>query len=237
MHPVIAIYSTFLQRAYDGLIHDLAIQNLPVVVAIDRGGIVGPDGPTHQGMFDIAFMRCIPNLIIMTPSSLNEQYLLLNTAYKSMKPCVVRYERASLEVEEEKIPLSATVEIGRAKVLRQGKKVALCCFGSIVSKLKDLSDRYDLTLVDMRFVKPLDVELLKELAKTHEAVISIEEGVVQGGIGQEVYFTVKQANEKVRVELLGLKDEFIMEGSRDELLSEQGLDAASVEKLLLDIGI
>ena len=197
MHPVIAIYSTFLQRAYDGLIHDLAIQNLPVVVAIDRGGIVGPDGPTHQGMFDIAFMRCIPNLIIMTPSSLNEQYLLLNTAYKSMKPCVVRYERASLEVEEEKIPLSATVEIGRAKVLRQGKKVALCCFGSIVSKLKDLSDRYDLTLVDMRFVKPLDVELLKELAKTHEAVISIEEGVVQGGIGQEVYFTVKQANEKV----------------------------------------
>ena len=182
-------------------------------------------------------MRCIPNLIIMTPSSLNEQYLLLNTAYKSMKPCVVRYERASLEVEEEKIPLSATVEIGRAKVLRQGKKVALCCFGSIVSKLKDLSDRYDLTLVDMRFVKPLDVELLKELAKTHEAVISIEEGVVQGGIGQEVYFTVKQANEKVRVELLGLKDEFIMEGSRDELLSEQGLDAASVEKLLLDIGI
>lgn len=237
MHPVIAIYSTFLQRAYDGLIHDLAIQNLPVVVAIDRGGIVGPDGPTHQGMFDIAFMRCIPNLIIMTPSSLNEQYLLLNTAYKSMKPCVVRYERASLEVEEEKIPLSATVEIGRAKVLRQGKKVALCCFGSIVSKLKDLSDRYDLTLVDMRFVKPLDIELLKELAKTHEAVISIEEGVVQGGIGQEVYFTVKQANEKVRVELLGLKDEFIMEGSRDELLSEQGLDAASVEKLLLDIGI
>ncbi len=237
MHPVIAIYSTFLQRAYDGLIHDLAIQNLPVVVAIDRGGIVGPDGPTHQGMFDIAFMRCIPNLIIMTPSSLNEQYLLLNTAYKSMKPCVVRYERASLQVEEEKIPLSATVEIGRAKVLRQGKKVALCCFGSIVSKLKDLSDRYDLTLVDMRFVKPLDVELLKELAKTHEAVISIEEGVVQGGIGQEVYFTVKQANEKVRVELLGLKDEFIMEGSRDELLSEQGLDAASVEKLLLDIGI
>lgn len=237
MHPVIAIYSTFLQRAYDGLIHDLAIQNLPVVVAIDRGGIVGPDGPTHQGMFDIAFMRCIPNLIIMTPSSLNEQYLLLNTAYKSMKPCVVRYERASLEVEEEKIPLSATVEIGRAKVLRQGKKVALCCFGSIVSKLKDLSDRYDLTLVDMRFVKPLDVELLKELAKTHEAVISIEEGVVQGGIGQEVYFTVKQSNEKVRVELLGLKDEFIMEGSRDELLSEQGLDAASVEKLLLDIGI
>lgn len=237
MHPVIAIYSTFLQRAYDGLIHDLAIQNLPVVVAIDRGGIVGPDGPTHQGMFDIAFMRCIPNLIIMTPSTLNEQYLLLNTAYKSMKPCVVRYERASLEVEEEKIPLSATVEIGRAKVLRQGKKVALCCFGSIVSKLKDLSDRYDLTLVDMRFVKPLDVELLKELAKTHEAVISIEEGVVQGGIGQEVYFTVKQANEKVRVELLGLKDEFIMEGSRDELLSEQGLDAASVEKLLLDIGI
>ena len=237
MHPVIAIYSTFLQRAYDGLIHDLAIQNLPVVVAIDRGGIVGPDGPTHQGMFDIAFMRCIPNLIIMTPSSLNEQYLLLNTAYKSMKPCVVRYERASLDVEEEKIPLSATVEIGRAKVLRQGKKVALCCFGSIVSKLKALSDRYDLTLVDMRFVKPLDVELLKELAKTHEAVISIEEGVVQGGIGQEVYFTVKQANEKVRVELLGLKDEFIMEGSRDELLSEQGLDAASVEKLLLDIGI
>ena len=237
MHPVIAIYSTFLQRAYDGLIHDLAIQNLPVVVAIDRGGIVGPDGPTHQGMFDIAFMRCIPNLIIMTPSSLNEQYLLLNTAYKSMKPCVVRYERASLEVEEEKIPLSATVEIGRAKVLRQGKKVALCCFGSIVSKLKDLSDRYDLTLVDMRFVKPLDVHLSIQIATTQEAVISIEDGEVLCGNGQEVYFTVKQANEKVRVELLGLKDEFIMEGSRDELLSEQGLDAASVEKLLLDIGI
>lgn len=237
MHPVIGIYSTFLQRAYDGLIHDMAIQNLPIVVAVDRGGIVGPDGPTHQGMFDIAFMRCIPNLIIMTPSDLAEQYMMLNTAYKSGKPCVVRYERGSDDADASKVSLSDTVPIGRANVVCRGKKIALCCFGSICKRLKELAVKYNLTLVDMRFVKPLDVELLQEIAKTHDAVISIEEGVKSGGIGQEVYVVCKQANPSVRVEIEGLNDEFIMEGTRSELLHEQGLDVASVEKLILDIGI
>ncbi len=235
MHPVVAIYSTFLQRAYDGLIHDMAIQNLPIMVAVDRGGIVGPDGPTHQGLFDIAFMRCIPNLVIMTPSDICEQYLMLNTGYLSGRPCVVRYERGADNTDTSSLSLNDTVKIGKAKVLREGKTLALCCFGSVVHKLEKLASEYDLTLVDMRFVKPLDEELIKELAKSHKYIVTIEEGVVHGGIGQEISCIAHEVSSGVTVRNLGIRDEFVPEGTRDELLSEYGLDAQSVRKVVVEL--
>src|SRR5574344_1092894 len=235
LHPVISIYSTFLQRAYDGLIHDMAIQNLPMLVCVDRGGIVGPDGPTHQGMFDLAFMRCIPNLIIMTPSNLKEQFLMLNTGYLSNKPCVVRYERGADTTDSSSISLDETIKIGKASILREGSSIALCCFGSIVHKLERLANQYNLTLVDMRFVKPLDVECVEKLAITHDVIITLEEGVIQGGVGQEVSCIAHNKKSKVIVKTLGFKDEFIPEGKRDELLHEQGLDAQCVEQIILSI--
>lgn len=235
LHPVVGIYSTFLQRAYDGLIHDMAIQNLPILLAVDRGGVVGPDGPTHQGMFDLAFMRCIPNLIIMTPSNLKEQFLMLNTGYLSNKPCVVRYERGADTTDISSISLDETIKIGKASILREGSSIALCCFGSIVHKLERLANQYNLTLVDMRFVKPLDVECVEKLAITHDVIITLEEGVIQGGVGQEVSCIAHNKKSKVIVKTLGFKDEFIPEGKRDELLHEQGLDAQCVEQIILSI--
>ncbi|MGN0915098.1 MAG: 1-deoxy-D-xylulose-5-phosphate synthase [Succinivibrio sp.] len=230
MHPVVSIYSTFLQRAYDGLIHDMAIQDLPILLAVDRGGIVGPDGPTHQGMFDIAFMRCIPNLVVMTPSDLKEQYLMLNTGYKYGHPCVIRYERASDDTDTGLVTTEDTIEIGKGRVLLNGSSIALCCFGSSVKRLYKVAEKYNLTLADMRFVKPLDEKLLNELAKSHSVIITVEEGVRAGGIGEEVKSVLSDSN--TRVINLGFKDAFIMEGTRAELLAEQGLDAQSVEELV-----
>ena len=234
MHPVVVFYSTFLQRAYDGLIHDMAIQDLPIVVAVDRAGIVGPDGPTHQGMFDIAFARCIPNLIIMTPANLQEQFIMLNSAYKSNKPAMVRYERDFGCAKDLNDDLDVTYEIGKAQILNQGKKIALCAFGTVAEDLLELSKEYDLTLVNMRFIKPLDKECIQKLAKEHEVIISIEHGVIEGGIGQEVCMCAIMANSKVKVQALGFKDEFIMEGTRSELLAEQNLDLASIKQIILE---
>jgi 1-deoxy-D-xylulose-5-phosphate synthase len=235
LHPVVAIYSTFLQRAYDGLIHDIAIQNLPIMIAVDRGGIVGPDGPTHQGMFDIAFMRCIPNLVIMTPSDLREQYMMLNTGYKYNRPCAVRYERGADDTDISDISLDDTIEIGKANTLREGKTLAICAFGSIVNKLRDIAELHDLTLVDMRFVKPLDEDKIRDLARTHKYIVTVEEGVVHGGIGQEVACICHDENSNITVKTLGLADEFIPEGKREELLSEQGLDVSHIEKTILNL--
>ncbi len=235
LHPVVGIYSTFLQRAYDGLIHDVAIQNLPILVAVDRGGIVGPDGPTHQGIFDIAFMRCIPNLVIMTPSNLKEQYLMLNTGYLCNKPCVIRYERGADDTDISDISDKDTLPLGKSNVLHCGRKIALCCFGSVVHTLMPLAKKYDLTLVDMRFIKPLDEERIRKLAQEHEFLISIEEGVIQGGIGEEILRIAHEVSNQVTVRLLGIKDEFVPEGSRTELLAEQGLDATSIEKYIVRI--
>jgi 1-deoxy-D-xylulose-5-phosphate synthase len=235
LHPVVAIYSTFLQRAYDGLIHDIAIQNLPIMLAVDRGGIVGPDGPTHQGMFDIAFMRCIPNLVIMTPSDLKEQFLMLNTGYISNRPCAIRYERGADDTDTSELSLEETIEIGKSNTLKEGKTLAVLAFGSIVHKLTDIARLYNLTLVDMRFVKPLDEERIKELARTHRYIVTVEEGVVHGGIGQEVSCIAHDENPKIVVRTLGLSDEFIPEGKRDELLAEQGLDVSHIEKTILNL--
>lgn len=235
LHPVVAIYSTFLQRAYDGLIHDIAIQNLPIMIAVDRGGIVGPDGPTHQGMFDIAFMRCIPNLVIMTPSDLKEQFLMLNTGYLSNRPCAVRYERGADDTDISSLSLDETIDIGKSRTLKEGSNLAVLAFGSIVHKLKELADRYHLTLVDMRFVKPLDEERIRELARTHKYMVTVEEGVIHGGIGQEISCIAHEENPKIVVRTLGLADDFIPEGKRDELLAEQGLDVSHIEKTILNL--
>lgn len=235
LHPVVAIYSTFLQRAYDGLIHDIAIQNLPIMLAVDRGGIVGPDGPTHQGMFDIAFMRCIPNLVIMTPSDLKEQFLMLNTGYISNRPCAIRYERGADDTDTSELSLEETIEIGKSNTIKEGKTLAVLAFGSIVHKLTDIARLYNLTLVDMRFVKPLDEDRIKELARTHKYMVTVEEGVVHGGIGQEVSCIAHDENPKIVVRTLGLSDEFIPEGKRDELLAEQGLDVSHIEKTILNL--
>ncbi|MGN1280751.1 MAG: 1-deoxy-D-xylulose-5-phosphate synthase [Succinivibrio sp.] len=234
LHPVVAIYSTFLQRAYDGLIHDMAIQDLPILLAVDRGGIVGPDGPTHQGMFDIAFMRCIPNLVIMTPSNLKEQYLMLNTGYALNRPCVVRYERNTDDCLEV-VDTDETIAVGKGRIVNHGSKVALCCFGTLVNQMMDLAEKYDLTLADMRFVKPLDEELIEQLAKDHKAIITMEQGVIEGGVGQEIAVRAASVNRSCTVINLGFHDHFIMEGTIGQLLEDEGLDLKSVEKVVLEL--
>lgn len=190
--PVVAIYSSFLQRAYDQLIHDLAIQKLDVVLAVDRGGIVGEDGATHQGIFDLSFMRPIPNLIIMTPSDENELYKMLNTAYKTKGLVAVRYPRGVGRGE----PLEKSTEvfaIGKAKIKRHGQKIAILAFGDILRASESVAENINATLVDMRFVKPLDEELILELAKTHEFLVTLEEGVIAGGAGAGVLEFLNQA--------------------------------------------
>lgn len=232
LHPVVGIYSSFLQRAYDGLIHDMAIQDLPIVVAVDRAGIVGPDGPTHQGIFDIAFSRCIPNLTIMCPSDSKEQYLLLNTAYKLNKPALIRYSRDGDDVALNELSLDDTVQIGKAKTVMTGSKVAILCFGSLLSSVKDVCKRNDTTLIDMRFIKPLDEECIKSVVMNHDTVITLEEGVVMGGIGQEVMSVAHSIRNDVKVINLGISDQFVMEGKRSELLEDEKLDAKSIENLI-----
>ena len=232
LHPVVGIYSSFLQRAYDGLIHDMAIQDLPIVVAVDRAGIVGPDGPTHQGIFDIAFSRCIPNLTIMCPSDSKEQYLLLNTAYKLNKPALIRYSRDGDDVALNELSLDDTVQIGKAKTVMTGSKVAILCFGSLLSSVKDVCKRNDTTLIDMRFIKPLDEECIKGVVMNHDTVITLEEGVVMGGIGQEVMSVAHSIRNDVKVINLGISDQFVMEGKRSELLEDEKLDAKSIENLI-----
>lgn len=234
-HPVVAIYSTFLQRAYDQLIHDVSLQNLPVLFAIDRAGLVGPDGPTHAGSFDFSFMRCLPNMLIMAPSDENECRQMLYTGFKHQGPASVRYPRGKgpgCEIQTEMTELP----IGKAEIKRNGKKMALLAFGSMVTPALEAGDRIDATVVNMRFVKPLDEALLLELAKTHDSFVTIEENVIAGGAGSAV-------NEFLHAKLcfkpvlnLGLPDRYVEQGSREECLSACGLDtqgiAASIEQFI-----
>ncbi|VEI46687.1 1-deoxy-D-xylulose-5-phosphate synthase [Actinobacillus equuli] len=179
--PVVAIYSSFLQRAYDQLIHDVAIQNLPVIFAIDRAGIVGADGQTHQGAFDVSFMRCIPNMTIMCPSDENEMRQMLYTAYSMNTPVAVRYPRGNAQgVALE--PMQA-LEVGKGKLIQQGQKVAILNFGPLLNEARIVAEKHNYTLVDMRFVKPLDEQLVAELADSHELLVTLEENAIQGGAG------------------------------------------------------
>ncbi|WP_227731523.1 1-deoxy-D-xylulose-5-phosphate synthase [Yersinia proxima] len=226
--PIVAIYSTFLQRAYDQLIHDVAIQNLPVLFAIDRGGLVGADGQTHQGAFDLSFMRCIPNMVIMTPSDENECRQMLHTGYHHNGPAAVRYPRgngtgAVLE------PL-AIMPIGKGIVRREGKKVAILCFGTLLAQAQIVAENLNATLVDMRFVKPLDEELVLELAASHQILVTVEENAIMGGAGSGVNELLMAKRQLVPVLNLGLPDHFVPQGEQDEMRAEFGLDAAGIQR-------
>ncbi|BAZ93592.1 1-deoxy-D-xylulose-5-phosphate synthase [Thiohalobacter thiocyanaticus] len=227
LHPVVAIYSTFLQRAYDQTIHDIALQNLPVTFAIDRAGLVGPDGPTHAGAFDLSYLRCIPNLVVMTPADEAECRRMLSTAHRHAGPAAVRYPRGrgpGLAVE----PDLDTLPIGRAESRREGGRIALLAFGSLLAPALEVAEQLDATVINMRFVKPLDEALLREVASRHERLVTLEENAVAGGAGAAVLECL-QANGVQRPLLqLGLPDRFVEHGTREELLAECGLDAAGI---------
>jgi 1-deoxy-D-xylulose-5-phosphate synthase len=225
--PVVAIYSTFLQRAYDQLIHDIAIQNLPVVFAIDRAGLVGADGPTHAGSFDLSFMRCIPNMTVMTASSENELRQMLYTAFLMNTPVAVRYPRGhgpGVATESE----MKALEVGRGEIVRSGKKVALLAFGSMVEPARAAGDELGATVVNMRFVKPIDEQLIRELAASHELLVTIEENAVMGGAGSAVAECLARHGISIPLQNLGLPDTYIEQGDSSVLLSECLLDSAGI---------
>lgn len=227
MKPVVAIYSTFLQRAYDQLLHDVAIQNLPVVFAIDRAGLVGADGPTHSGNYDISYLRCVPNMVIMTPTEENECRQMLYTAFQLNCPTAVRYPRGKgVGIEPE--PLMQALPLGKAVKLRSGKAVAILLFGSLLAQAQAAAEELDATLVNMRFVKPLDKAMVRELAQTHDLLVTLEDNAVMGGAGSAVNEYLHEAGLATEVINLGLPDRYIDHAQREEQLAACGLDSAGI---------
>ena len=232
MKPVVAIYSTFLQRGYDQLIHDVALQNLDVLFAIDRGGVVGPDGATHAGSFDLSFLRCIPNMLVMAPADEAECRRMLTTGYRHAGPAAVRYPRGSgpgvaLASELDELP------IGEAEVRRRGRGLAILAFGAMVASAQQVGQELDATVVNMRYVKPLDEKLLLELAHTHAGLITIEDNAIMGGAGSAVAELLSAHGISVPILHLGLPDSFIEHMSREQLLHRVGLDAAGIKASIL----
>lgn len=227
LKPIVAIYSTFLQRAYDQLIHDVALQNLNVLFAIDRAGLVGEDGPTHAGSFDLSFLRCIPNMVVMAPSDENETHKLLSTGFHHQGPAAVRYPRGKGPGQAVEHTLEP-VPIGKAVVRRRGKSVAILGFGSMVTPALDAANSLDATLVDMRFVKPLDEELIGDMAAEHQLIVTIEENTLLGGAGSAVNEVLLQANYQIPVLNLGLPDTFLDHGKAPEMLAAAKLDSDSI---------
>ncbi len=227
MKPVVAIYSTFLQRAYDQLIHDVALQNLDVTFALDRAGLVGADGATHAGNYDIAYLRCIPNMVVMTPSDELECRLMLSTGYQHRGPASIRYPRGAGIGAATGESLD-TIEIGKGVVRREGRQVALLAFGTMVAPALKAADDLNATVADMRFVKPLDTALVTQLAATHELIVTLEEGCVMGGAGSAVAEALAAAGIVKPVLQLGLPDKFIDHGDAQVLLAQCGLDAAGI---------
>ena len=232
MKPVVAIYSTFLQRGYDQLIHDVALQNLDVLFAIDRGGVVGPDGATHAGSFDLSFLRCIPNMLVMAPADEAECRRMLTTGYRHAGPAAVRYPRGSgpgvaLASELDELP------IGEAEVRRRGRGLAILAFGAMVASAQQVGQELDATVVNMRYVKPLDEKLLLELAHTHAGLITIEDNAIMGGAGSAVAELLSAHAISVPILHLGLPDSFIEHMSREQLLHRVGLDAAGIKASIL----
>ena len=223
LKPVVAIYSTFLQRAYDQLVHDVALQNLPVVFAVDRGGLVGADGPTHHGTFDLSYVTCIPNMVVMTPSDEAECRRMLSTAYALDCPSMVRYPRGSGTGAIPSTQLD-TLPVGKGEVRRHGKGVALLAFGTLLAPALAAGDEIDATVANMRFVKPIDAELIVELAGNHSLLVTLEENAVIGGAGSEVERVLAERGLNVPVLRLGLPDRFIDHGEQGQLLAELGLD-------------
>ncbi len=237
LKPVVAIYSTFLQRAYDQLIHDVALQNLPVLFAIDRAGLVGPDGPTHAGSFDYSYLRCIPNLVVMAPADEDECRRMLYTGFLLDQPVAVRYPRGKgtgVDVRREEM---RALPLGEAVVRRRGRDLALLAFGSMVEIAEAVARRLDATVVNMRFIKPLDEAVVIRLAAEHRWVVTLEENVVAGGAGSAVNECLAARNIHVPVYNIGLPDRFVGQGERDELLAECGLDVEGVLRQLTDWGI
>jgi 1-deoxy-D-xylulose-5-phosphate synthase len=233
MKPVVAIYSTFLQRAYDQLIHDVAIQDLPVVFALDRAGLVGADGATHAGAYDIPFLRCIPNMLVMTPADEAECRDLLTTAYRQPHPSAVRYPRGSGVGAKPSAELR-TLPLGKGEVRREstavaGKRLAILAFGTLLYPALDVGEALNATVVNMRFVKPLDVDLLKAVATSHDYIVTIEDGAIMGGAGSACLEALIQLNINKPVLQLGLKDEFIEHGDYNLLMSRCGLDADGIK--------
>ncbi len=229
MKPVVAIYSTFLQRAYDQLIHDVALQNLPMVFALDRAGLVGADGATHAGAYDIAYLRCIPNMAIACPADEAETRQLLSTAHAQDHPVAVRYPRgagvgASVPASLEGLPY------GRGELRRRGRQVAILAFGTLLYPALSAAERLGASVANMRWAKPLDLDLLRELAQTHQALVTVEEGCVMGGAGSAVLEALQAVGLNLPVLTLGLPDTFIEHGDPAKLLSAEGLDAAGIER-------
>lgn len=227
LKPVVAIYSTFLQRAYDQLIHDVALQNLPVVFAIDRAGLVGADGPTHAGSFDLTYLRCIPNMTVMAPSDENECRQMLYTAFKLDTPTAVRYPRGTgpgAEIQQDMTELP----VGQGIVRRQGKKIAFLAFGSMVTPSLAAAEELDATVADMRFIKPLDDKLVADLAAAHELLVTVEENTIMGGAGSAVMESLCRQKINVRLLMLGLPDTYIDQGDHAELLADCGLDKTGI---------
>lgn len=227
--PVVAIYSTFLQRAYDQLVHDVALQNLPVLFAIDRAGIVGADGPTHAGLYDLSFLRCVPNMIIAAPSDENECRLLLSTCYQANSPSAVRYPRGTGTGATVSDGLE-TVEIGKGIIRREGEKIAVIAFGSMVAPSLTAADKLNATVADMRFVKPIDEELIVCLARSHDYIVTAEENAEQGGAGSAVLEVLAKHGICKPVLLLGVEDKVTEHGDPKKLLADLGLNAEAVEK-------
>ncbi|RKZ95780.1 MAG: 1-deoxy-D-xylulose-5-phosphate synthase [Gammaproteobacteria bacterium] len=225
--PVVAIYSTFLQRAYDQLIHDVAIQNLPVLFAIDRGGLVGADGATHAGSFDLSYLRCIPNMLVMAPADENECRQMLTTGYKHKGPSAVRYPRGTgigAKIESQ----LTTLEIGKAEIKRKGKKVAILAFGSMVQPALEAAETLNTTVVNMRFVKPLDTKTIVEMAKSHDLIITIEENAHLGGAGSGVAEFLLSIGNNIPIEIMGLPDKFLDHGDHKQMLADCNLDAQGI---------
>ena len=227
--PVVAIYSTFLQRAYDQLVHDVALQNLPVLFAIDRAGIVGADGPTHAGLYDLSFLRCVPNMIIAAPSDENECRLLLSTCYQADSPSAVRYPRGTGTGATVSDGLE-TVEIGKGIIRREGEKIAVIAFGSMVAPSLVAADKLNATVADMRFVQPIDAELIVRLARSHDYIVTAEENAEQGGAGSAVLEVLAKHGICKPVLLLGVEDKVTEHGDPKKLLDDLGLSAEAIEK-------
>jgi len=227
LKPVVAIYSTFLQRAYDSLVHDVVIQDLPVLLAIDRAGLVGGDGPTHAGSYDISYLRCLPNIVIMTPADENETRQMLYTGFLLDQPCAVRYPRGTgpgVAVEKE----MTAIPIGRAELRRTGKRVAFLAFGPMLEPCLEAAEQLDATVVNMRFVKPLDDDMVLRMAAQHDLLVTVDENAIAGGAGSAVNECLAAHDLLISVLNLGLPDRFIQHGGRGDMLREAGLDCDGI---------
>ena len=233
LKPIVAIYSTFLQRAYDQLIHDVALQNLPVVFAIDRAGLVGADGPTHSGNYDLTYLRCIPNMIVMAPCDENECRQMLYTAFQQDGPTAVRYPRGKGIGIEPKVQMQA-LEIGKGQTLREGPNVAILLFGSLLNEANYVAETFNATLVNMRFVKPIDESLVKTIAESHDLIITLEDNAINGGAGSAVNEYLNSQALQIPVINLGIPDEYIEHATREEQLEEIGLTGEEIVKYVTE---